>query len=272
MANSGTSDSNGKNSLTVAEAGRRGGLKGGAARAKSMSGGERRKSARKAAGARWHGDPTVKQPEPDQAGATAVISRRRRQLALFDGAPGNDGEPVVRVYTEAMLAEALIEARGVVTQAAEIIGGSPTTIHKRLKTNSRLREVRRIGREILKDSCETLISDAIEAPCVHCGKPLLTAADKVEECLERPHPGNVQNVSRCHESFASIDMVERLRLATWFLKTAGKDRGFTEREADAFEIPEELISRLPVAHLADLKRRVLLRQDVQEILLLAKAS
>jgi len=209
--------------------------------------------------------------ESDQLNTSASL-RRRPQLALFEGAPGGEDRTVERRYTEAVLAEALIESRGVVTQAAIRIGGSPTTIHKRLKTNSRLREVRRIGREILKDNCETLISDAIETPCVHCGKPILTAADRIEQCAERPHPGNVQNVSRVHESFAEVDIIERLRLATWFLKTAGKDRGYSEKEGDVIEIPDELISRLPIAHLADLKRRLLAKQSIEEILLLAKAS
>jgi hypothetical protein len=151
-----------------------------------------------------------------------------------------------------------------------MVGSSPTTIFKRLKVNSRLREVRRIGREVLKDNAEALIVDAIEQPCVYCGMPLLTTAQRREACPERPADAEGLNLTR-HESFAEVEIIERLRLATWFLKTAGKDRGYGEKE-DVIEIPDDLIARLPVAHLADLQRRLAARQPIEDILLLARAG
>jgi regulatory Fis family protein len=198
---------------------------------------------------------------------SASISRRP-QLALFEGAPGGE-EAVERRYTEALLAAALLRTRGVATAAARIVGCSATTIQKRLKRNPRLREVRRLGREILKDNAETLIADSIEQPCIYCGVPLLTTAQRAEECEARPVSG--ENLSRRHESFAEIDIIERLRLATWFLKTAGKDRGYGEK-GDVIDIPDDLIARLPIAHLADLQRRLAAGQPIEDILLLAGSA
>lgn len=206
------------------------------------------------------------QEESNRIGDSAA-SVSSPQLALFEGAPGEAA--VERRYTEALLAEALMRSRGIVTHAARMVGSSPTTIFKRLKVNSRLREVRRIGREVLKDNAEALIVDAIEQPCVYCGMPLLTTAQRREACPERRE--NAEGLDRHHESFAEVEIIERLRLATWFLKTAGKDRGYGEKE-DVIEIPDDLIARLPVAHLADLQRRLLARQPIEDILLLARAG
>ena len=190
------------------------------------------------------------------------------QQALFPDARMEQRKEKTPTLTEKSIALALMRSRGIVAQAARLLNCSHTTLDKRLKKNERLREVREGARELLLDSSEALIADAIENPCLFCGEAIVTVAQELEQCRARaempegeglPGPGHHRTASNC-------DPTERRNLAKWILGTLGRKRGFGEK-IDIVKIPEGLLDSLSLEQIEETLQRLKEGEQLADILL-----